>query len=83
MELKSIRQLKINQKAIIKHIKARGELGRRIRDMGLLPGTEIQIVGRAPLKDPVALRLKGFTLTLRNNEADYILVEELDVPTDY
>ncbi|WP_456325605.1 FeoA family protein [Desulfonauticus submarinus] len=82
MKAKSLRLLKVNQKAIIKSISARGELGRRIRDMGLLPGTEIQVVGRAPLKDPVALRLKGFTLTLRNNEADYILVEEINVPAN-
>ena len=53
----------------------RGELGRRIRDMGLVPGTAIKIQGRAPLYDPVALRVKGFTLTLRNNEADHIEVE--------
>ena len=52
-----------------------GELGRRIRDMGLVPGTEIKVQGRAPLKDPVALRVMGATLTLRNNEADYIEVE--------
>jgi ferrous iron transport protein A len=43
--------------------------------MGLVPGTEIRIRGRAPLYDPVALRVMGFTLTLRNNEADYIEVE--------
>ncbi len=43
--------------------------------MGLVPGTELTVVGRASLKDPVALRLRGFTLTLRNNEADYITVE--------
>ena len=70
-----IRQMKEKQKGIIKTIKAKGELGRRIRDMGLVPDTEVMIVGRAPLKDPVALRLKDFTLTLRNNEADYITVE--------
>ena len=45
--------------------------------MGLVPGTEFAIVGRAPLKDPVALRLRDFTLTLRNNEADHIQVEPL------
>jgi ferrous iron transport protein A len=56
-------------------VRADGELGRRIRDMGLVPGTEIRIQGRAPLNDPVALRLMGFTLTLRNNEADFIEVE--------
>jgi ferrous iron transport protein A len=43
--------------------------------MGLVPGTEIKIQGRAPLYDPVALRVRGATLTLRNKEADYIEVE--------
>jgi ferrous iron transport protein A len=42
--------------------------------MGLVPGTPILIQGRAPLKDPVAIRVRDFTLTLRNNEADDILV---------
>ena len=70
----SLRLLKKGEKARITRILAEGELGRRIRDMGLVPGAEVEVVGRAPLKDPVALRLKGFTLSLRNNEADYILV---------
>jgi ferrous iron transport protein A len=43
--------------------------------MGLVPGTEFLVKGRAPLKDPVALRIAGFTLTLRNSEADFIEVE--------
>lgn len=73
----SLRHLKVNQKAVIRTIAAQGELGRRIRDMGLIPGTEIKVVGKAPLKDPVALRLKDFTLTLRNNEADHITVDLL------
>jgi ferrous iron transport protein A len=62
---------------VISGIQAEGELGRRIRDMGLIVGAEVRVVGRAPLKDPVALRLKGFTLSLRNNEADYIAVTPL------
>ena len=70
-----LRQMKEKQKGIIKTVNAKGELGRRIRDMGLVSGREVMVVGRAPLKDPVALRLKDFTLTLRNNEADYITVE--------
>lgn len=43
--------------------------------MGLVPNTPIQIQGRAPLKDPVAVKIMDFTLTLRNNEAGGILVE--------
>ena len=74
----NLRQMKPKQSGIIAAIEAQGELGRRIRDMGLVPGTHITVQGRAPLKDPVALRLMGFTLTLRNNEADYIDVEVED-----
>lgn len=74
----SLRLLKVGEKARVARIMAEGELGRRIRDMGLVPGAEVEIVGRAPLKDPVALRLKGFTLSLRNNEADYILVSPVE-----
>lgn len=73
----SLRELKLGQKATIAGILAAGELGRRIRDMGLVVGAEVQVMGRAPLKDPVALRLKDFTLMLRNNEADYIRVKLL------
>jgi len=71
----SLRQLGLGCKARIVSIRARGELGRRIRDMGLVPGEEIEVTGRAPLKDPVSLRLRDFTLSLRNNEADQITVE--------
>ena len=71
----NMRQMKVDQSGKIKSVKAEGELGRRIRDMGLVPGTEVTVKGRAPLNDPVALRLSGFTLTLRNNEADFIDVE--------
>ncbi|NQU64578.1 MAG: ferrous iron transport protein B, partial [SAR324 cluster bacterium] len=70
----TLRHMKNNEKGIITQVNASGELGRRIRDMGLVKQTEITVIGRAPLKDPVALRLKDFTLTLRNKEADHIRV---------
>jgi ferrous iron transport protein A len=70
-----MRQMSDNQVGTIAAIKVAGDLGRRIRDMGLVPGTEIKIQGRAPLYDPVALRVRGATITLRNNEADVIEVE--------
>ena len=75
MALIMMRQMKDNQSGTIRTVKAFGEMGRRIRDMGLVPGTAIRIQGRAPLYDPVALRVMGFTLSLRNSEADYIEVE--------
>jgi ferrous iron transport protein A len=50
-------------------------MGMRIREMGLVPETLIRIQGRAPLRDPVAVKIRDYTLTLRNNESDRILVE--------
>ncbi len=75
MAIINMRKMKINQTGTISSIKIDGELGRRIRDMGLNQGTEIKIQGKAPLLDPVAIRVRGFTLSLRNREADYIDVE--------
>ncbi|MCD4740867.1 MAG: ferrous iron transport protein A [Desulfobacteraceae bacterium] len=75
MKKMNLRQMQVDQTGTITFVKADGELGRRIRDMGLIPGKEIKVQGRAPLKDPVSLRIMGFTLTLRNNEADHIEVE--------
>lgn len=71
----TLRGMADNQGGIIRKIKSGGDMARRIREMGIVPGAEIRILGRAPLKDPVAIKIKDFTLTLRNNEADYILVE--------
>ncbi len=74
-----MRQMSDNQKGIIRKVSATGDMGRRIREMGLVKDTPIQIQGRAPLKDPVAVKIRDYVLTLRNNEASNILVE-VDVP---
>jgi ferrous iron transport protein A len=70
-----MREMSDNQKGVIKKISASGDIGRRVREMGLVKETPIQIQGRAPLKDPVAVKIRDYVLTLRNNEADHIMVE--------
>ena len=70
----NLRTMSVGDSGRIAAVEVAGEMGRRIRDMGLIPGTQVKVVGRAPLHDPVALRLSGVTLTLRNNEADYIRI---------
>ncbi len=74
-QIVNLRQMQVGQQGKIAAVEALGEMNRRIRDMGLIPGTTVSIVGRAPLKDPVALRLSGVTISLRNSEADYIKVD--------
>ncbi|MBQ7585573.1 MAG: FeoA domain-containing protein [Desulfovibrionaceae bacterium] len=65
------------KRAKILSVEAKGEMNRRIRDMGLIPGSSVKVVGRAPLLDPIAVRLSGVTISLRSSEAEYIKVEEL------
>ena len=74
-QIVSLRQMHVGQQGKIATVEALGEMNRRIRDMGLIPGPTVTVVGRAPLKDPVALRLSGVTISLRNSEADYIKVD--------
>jgi ferrous iron transport protein A len=78
-EIISLRQLPVDRTAVVAKVKGGGELGRRLREMGLVPGTPLRMVGRAPLKDPVEIKLRGYNLTLRNSEADRILVSLEDL----
>ncbi len=49
----------------------------RIFEMGLLPGTEVEVVRLAPLGDPIDLKVRGFHLSIRKHEAELIQVERL------
>ncbi len=75
MKVTTIRQMRTEEKGTIVKIKVKGEMNRRLRDMGLIPGNQIKIQGRAPLYDPVNIKIRGNNISLRNNEADYIQVE--------
>lgn len=57
----------------------RRQLRRRLMDMGVVAGTPVKIERVAPLGDPIELKLKGFHLSLRREEAGDIWVE---VPED-
>jgi ferrous iron transport protein A len=70
----SIKELPAGASAVIEKIKATGELGRRLRDMGLSPGIPLILLGRAPLADPLEIKIRGFNLCLRNSEAEKIMV---------
>ena len=52
---------------------------RRLMDMGIVPGSEISIEGKAPLGDPIEILVRGYRLTLRKNEAMCVLVQSKEV----
>jgi ferrous iron transport protein A len=67
-------QLKAGQHARIETIQARGVLGQRLLEMGLLEGEVVEVVGFAPLGDPMEIRLRDYRLSLRRQEAACITV---------
>jgi len=67
-------ELPVGKKGNIIRITASGHLKKRILEMGLTNGTEIQVKGVAPLGDPIDILVKGYHLSLRKNEAALILI---------
>ena len=51
---------------------------RKLLAMGLIPGTDFTVTRVAPLGDPVEIKLRGFSLSLRRQEAKVITVEKID-----
>ena len=62
---------------VVRQLPADQVLSNRLREMGMLPGTEITLVRRAPLGDPLEIRLRGTSLSLRRNDVVNILVEKI------
>ena len=61
---------------IIKNILAKGEIRRRLTDMGFIKGAKGTVLREALLRDPIELQLKGYKVSVRRAEAQQIVVEE-------
>ncbi|SES62154.1 ferrous iron transport protein A [Methanococcoides vulcani] len=69
--------LEPGSKAKVIQITGRGSARRRILDMGMVPGAEIEVIGKAPMGDPLEFLVKGYNLSLRKAEAELIVVQPL------
>ncbi len=67
--------LPIGQKAVITAVGGQGALRCRLLDMGLIPKTIVRIERVAPLGDPIELLVRGYSLSLRREDARNIEVE--------
>ena len=75
MPVKLLSELKRGEKGRIVKISGTGGIHRRLLDMGLVPGSEIEMERVAPLGDPIEVKVKGYNLSLRKEEASSIQVE--------
>ncbi len=70
----SLDQLVVGQRGQVAEVLGDDALVQRLMEMGLLEGEELEIIGFAPLGDPVEIRLRDYRLSLRRNEAARIRV---------
>jgi len=75
MPVKLLSELKRGEKGKVVKIGSRGSIHRRLLDMGLVSGSEVEMERVAPLGDPIEIRVKGYNLSLRKEEAASIQVE--------
>lgn len=69
-------KLPIGKTAVIAQVGGEGALRCRLLDMGLIPGTKVTVCKVAPMGDPIELRLRGYELTIRLEDAQKITLEE-------
>jgi ferrous iron transport protein A len=73
MSNRSIADLKIGEKATIQRFKDE-LMSLKLLEMGCLPGTEVKLSHVAPMGDPICIRVAGYSLSLRLDEASTILI---------
>lgn len=74
---KKLSELRPGQSAVIKKFNS-NEIFLKLMEMGCLPGEKVVLEQIAPLGDPVSITVSGYTLSLRLNEAEEIIVEIID-----
>jgi Fe2+ transport system protein FeoA len=73
--IRTLDQLAQGDAASVVRITSAGAERRRMLDLGILPGTRIEVIAHSPLGDPTAYRIRGSVVALRREQAQRIEVE--------
>ena len=73
--MKTLKDVKVGENAVVVRLHGGGAVKRRIMDMGLTRGTEVHVRKVAPLGDPMELTVRGYELSVRKADAEMIEVQ--------
>ena len=73
--MKTLKDVKVGENAVVKRLHGEGPVKRRIMDMGITKGVELHVRKVAPLGDPMELNVRGSELSVRKADAEMIEVE--------
>lgn len=68
----TLTQLPVGGRCTVVNVAGVDEISLRLLEMGLTPGTEVRLLGIAPLGDPLELEVRGYRLSIRRAEADRV-----------
>lgn len=74
MPERTLDMLNVGEEAVVASLSSEGAERRRMVDLGILPGTRIEVLMRSPLGDPIAYRVRGATVALRREQAKRVAV---------
>ena len=72
--MKTLKEVKVGETAVVKRLHGEGPVKRRIMDMGITKGAELYVRKVAPLGDPMELNIRGYELSVRKADAELIEV---------
>jgi len=70
----TLTSLPIGSAAKVVAVNGSGRITRRLMEMGVIPGVSLEVLKAAPFGDPIEVRVRGYSLAMRRNEADAIEV---------
>lgn len=73
--MKTLKDVKVGENAVVVRLHGEGAVKRRIMDMGLTRGTEVHVRKVAPLGDPMELNIRGYELSIRKADAEMVEIQ--------
>ena len=73
--MSDLASIKVGAAAAVARIDGTDDIAMRLMEMGLTPGVAVQVIGAAPLGDPIEVEVRGYRLSLRRSEAARVKVE--------
>ncbi|MCP4813142.1 MAG: ferrous iron transport protein A, partial [Planctomycetaceae bacterium] len=73
--MKTLADLNVTDQATVAEIDGQDEIALRLLEMGLTPGTQVTLIGTAPLGDPLEFEIRGYRLSLRKTEATRVTID--------
>lgn len=74
--MKTLNDINPGERAVVKSLRATGSMRRRLLDIGLVPNTHIECIGRSPCGDPTAFLIRGAVIAIRVDDCRNIIVRE-------